>query len=361
MGTIEGASSHGAGSNYSNSTVDIPIEPRKRETAEEFRARMEAKRADARRFSEGTKAASAATYEASIEPHPDDDASEPPPDLDVEPGEASPLATPAPAPALPASSGTGAGLMRVRLDELHADPNNLRDTVTDVDELAASIQQTGLLQPIIARRDEGQRLVVVCGHRRLAALRKLRWVSADVVVRREMRPDQVLVAMLAENGQRVQLDPIEEARAFNRLKVLHALSDQGVAERVGRNQVYVSGRLALLALPADEQEEIRAGQRTLGESIARARLRSGKVRAPREVARWHLGSDHALARRAQARCTRLQHPRGNRLAGVACGSCWESVIRADEKQALHDHTARRGECALCGTPVDRPTTEGAPR
>jgi ParB family transcriptional regulator, chromosome partitioning protein len=228
---------------------------------------------------------------------------------------------------------TGTGLMRVRLDELHSDPDNARERMTGIAELAATIVQAGLLQPIIVRRDEGQHLVVVCGHRRLAALRYLRWVSVDVIVRREMRPDQVLVAMLAENGQRVGLDPIEEARAFRGLKLEGHLSDAGVAEKAGRTQVYVSGRIALLALPADEQEEIRAGQRTIGESIARARVRTGKVRA-RDTSGWHLANDHPLARRASARCARLEHPRGHRLAGVACGVCWEAVIRADERQLV---------------------------
>lgn len=239
-------------------------------------------------------------------------------------------------------------LVRVNVADLHPDPNNLRDEVTDVVELAASIAQVGLLQPIIARRD-GDRLVVVCGHRRLAALKRLGWPTVDVVVRREMPADSVLVAMLAENGQRVQLDPIEEARAFNRLKVLDQLSDAAVAERVGRNQVYVSGRLKLLLLSPQEQEEIRAGQRRIGESIAKARVQSGRVQN-RKVTGWHFANDHRLAGKAKARCVKLEHPRGHRLAGVACGSCWESVIRADEKQTLHDHSARRGECALCGTP-----------
>jgi ParB family chromosome partitioning protein len=241
------------------------------------------------------------------------------------------------------------GLQRVEIADLHPDPNNLRDAVTDVAELAASIEQAGLLQPIIARRD-GDRLVVVCGHRRLAALKRLGWPSVDVVVRREMPPDQVLVAMLAENGQRVALDPIEEARAFNRLKVQDRLTDLQVGQRVGRAQAFVSDRLALLNLSPQEQEEVRAGQRSIVHATRIGRVKAGKVRNRVSVG-WHLSTDHPLARRAAARCVKLAHPRGARIGSVACGGCWESVIRADEKQALHDHSARRGECALCGAPT----------
>lgn len=251
-------------------------------------------------------------------------------------------------------------LQRIALTDLHPDPANPRDEETEIAELAASIGQVGLLQPIIARRD-GDRLVVVCGHRRLAALRRLGWLDVDVVVRREMPADQVLVAMLSENQQRVMLDPIEEARAYSRLKTLHELTDAQVAERVGRNQAYVSGRLALLNLNPAEQEEIRAGQRTLGRAIQKGRVMAGKVRQRDKGSGWHLSETHALASRARARCTKLQHRRGARLGDVACGSCWESVIRADEKAALHQHSARRGECALCGQPsTGVRVTPGAP-
>lgn len=264
-------------------------------------------------------------------------------------------ALPATLPAFPLKAvavrtAPGAQLARVRVVDLRPDVGNAREVLRDIPELAASIRQAGLLQPIIARRVAGDdsHLVVVCGHRRLAAIQSLGWADVDVVVRREMPADQVLVAMLAENGQRDPLDPIEEARAFNRLKVIHGLSDAGVGERVGRHQVYVSGRLALLALSPQEQEEIRAGQRTLGESIARGRVKSGRVRQGRQSSRFHLGSDHELASKARARCQRLNHLRGNRLNGVACGECWESVIRADQTKDLHDHSARTGQCALCG-------------
>jgi len=240
-------------------------------------------------------------------------------------------------------------LQRVLLTDLHPDPDNPRDVESEIAELAASIEQVGLLQPIIARRD-GDRLVVVCGHRRLAALRRLGWRDVDVVVRREMPADQVLVAMLSENQQRVMLDPIEEARAFSRLKLQHGLTDQQVGERVGRNQAHVSGRLALLNLDPAEQEEIRAGQRTLGRAIQKGRVKAGKVRNRPKGSGWHLADTHRLASRARARCNKLEHPRGTRLGDTACGSCWESVIRADEKAALHEHSARRGECALCGQP-----------
>lgn len=189
---------------------------------------------------------------------------------------------------------------------------------------------------------------MVCGHRRLSALQHLAWRDVDVIVRREMRSDEVLLAMIAENQQRVLLDPIEEARAFNRLRVVERLNHAQISERVGRTQSYVSGRLALLSLSAQEQEEIRAGHMTLSHGTRMGRVKSGAVRNRAKGAGWHLASTHPLAGRARARCTKLEHPRGTRLGGVACGQCWEQVIRANERSSLHDASARSGECALCG-------------
>ncbi|MGN8245259.1 ParB/RepB/Spo0J family partition protein [Cellulomonas soli] len=260
-----------------------------------------------------------------------------------------PLPGPPPNPAGAPALRPGVQLQRVRLADLRPDPNNPRTDLTDVVDLAESIAQVGLLQPIIVRRD-GDGLVVVCGHRRLAALQHLAWTSVDVIVRREMPADHVLAAMLAENNQRVSLDPIEEARALNRLKVIERLTDGLLAKRIGRTQSYVSGRLALLSLSVQEQEEVRAGQRPLTFSIAQGRVRSGKVRNRAKGAGWHLSLTHPLASRARARCVKLEHPRGSKLGSVACGRCWESVIRSHEKQLLHDHSAQRGECALCGQP-----------
>lgn len=239
-------------------------------------------------------------------------------------------------------------LVDVRTTDLHPDPDNPRDDVGDVTELAHSMAAQGLIQPVIARRTASGRLVVVAGHRRLAAAQQLRWLTVPTIVRRDMPPDSVLAAMLVENGQRAGLDPIEEARALHRLKVLGNLSDADLARKVGRSQPTVSGRLALLALPVEEQEALRAKQTTVVAAVHKARVASGKVRQLGVGRAWHFSPDHELARPAEARCRRLQHKPGRRVGGLACGECWESVIRADERTHLHDVAARQGTCPVCG-------------
>ncbi len=264
-------------------------------------------------------------------------------------------AAPPPTPAA-AMAQAKPQLVDVLVANLHPDPNNPREDVGDVTELAKSMAAAGLLQPIIARRDtETGRLVVVAGHRRLAAAQMLKWSRVPTIVRRDMAPDRVLAAMLIENGQRAGLDPIEEARALARLRGDHGMTSHAdLALFIGRTQVHVSGRLALLALTPDEQEQVRTGQMNLGDGIRRGRLSSGRVREPGTTGHPHLSIDNELATRVKARCRRLKHKAGGRnsVGGVGCGECWESVIRADERERLNAESNRRGRCVLCDVTHD---------
>ncbi len=272
-------------------------------------------------------------------------------------------------------------LVRVRVDDLHADPNNPREHLAhkipederhhsdsardDIDQLADSIRESGLLQPIVVREAHlGDRkvLVIVAGHRRAAALRRLRWTTTEVLVRPPMRPDDVLAAMLIENGQRAGLDPIEEARAIKRLGITHGWTDAQVARKIGRSQSYVSMRLALLNLDPADQERVRSGQmgRTAGSALGRQN--SGKIRnsAKGNITLDYFGPTNELATRARARCERA-HRAGTKprkiAGGEACGACWESVIRADERDHLQTVNATADACVTCGEPIDpdRPT------
>jgi ParB family transcriptional regulator, chromosome partitioning protein len=245
------------------------------------------------------------------------------------------------------------GLYDVRVEDLQPSPNNPRERMTDIPDLAASIREAGLIQPIVAQRlDDGETLQIVAGHRRHAAVKMLGWEKVPCIIRKTMRPDAELVTMLIENGQRAGLDPIEEARALNHLKVTHHLTDRQVATKVGRTQPHVSGRLALLSLSWEEQEQIRNGQLMITEGTRLGREASGKVK-PGAIGKRgpaHLAAHHPLAAQAKARCIRLKHSRGRgtSVGATACGECWESVIRADERQHLHQVSATNGACGLCG-------------
>lgn len=241
-------------------------------------------------------------------------------------------------------------LVRVPVAQLHPDPDNLRENLEDIEDLADSIREAGLLQPIVARRD-GRRLVIVAGHRRLAAIKLLRWTDVPVIINATIKPADVLAAMLIENGQRKDLDPIEEARGLATIKARDNLSDHELAKKVGRSQPAVSARIALLSLSAEDQLQVRAGTMTLVEGTHRGRLNSGKVAKKGQDKNWHLSPTHELADRAKARCIRLEHSRGRTVGGMACGACWESVIRADEREHITTISHQLGKCVTCDHPI----------
>lgn len=255
------------------------------------------------------------------------------------------------APATP----DGARLVMMPLHLLQPDPDNPRaDATEDVEGLAQSIRMNGLQQPIVARQvadvvDVDHPAVIVAGHRRYAALTSLGHVSAQVILRPEMDADDVLAAMLIENSQRRDLDPISEARAIRRLMSTSPdlRSQEAVAAQLGRSQPWVGRRLALLELSLPVQEKVRAGEVRLEEAVQLSRVNSGRSRAPRAGGNsYHLGAGHALSDRARRRCSSNGH-KAYRVGKVACGECWEAVIRADERAQIHTHSVAAGVCATC--------------
>lgn len=261
-------------------------------------------------------------------------------------------------PEAAAAAMTGRTLRTVPVADLNPDPDNPRADLGDVTELAESIRQTGLLQPIVARQ-HGNKLVIVAGHRRHAALILLGQATAEVLVSKDMRPSDVLAAMLIENGQRRDLDPIEEARAMQRLMAVNRWSAEAVAVRVGRSHSHVNTRLALLNLSADDQEKVRAGQMGVTHGAQVGRARAGTARQ-HDSYRFHLSTEHPLAGKARARCVR-QHAKVRIVGHTACGECWEAVIRADEQRNSLAVSIDRGVCVTCEQPLEATPVDDAER
>jgi ParB family transcriptional regulator, chromosome partitioning protein len=135
----------------------------------------------------------------------------------------------------------------------------LRHHCRGVEELAASIRQVGLLQPLVVR-PTGDTLELVCGQRRLMACKLLRWNSVSCLIRQVSEKDAFEIA-LVENIQRRSIDPIEEALAFK--TYVEQAGWGGVKElafRIGKSPEYVSHRVSLLRLPQDVLEDVREGK-----------------------------------------------------------------------------------------------------
>ena len=159
-------------------------------------------------------------------------------------------------------------------------------------ELAESIRQHGVLQPLLVRKDlEGYELIA--GERRWRAARIAGLQSVPAVVRTDTDSDQQLVLGLIENLQRTDLDPIEEARGLHRLTEEFGLTHEDVAHRVGKHRVSVTQSLRLLNACPAVQSAVSAGAISAGHARALVALET--------VAAQEHGLKVVLARRLSVR------------------------------------------------------------
>lgn len=133
-------------------------------------------------------------------------------------------------------------------------------------DLMTSIQERGVLQPILVR-PAGDDFEVVAGERRLRAAKKLGLDNIPVVVKL-VNDDEALVIALVENIQREELNPIEEAQGYRRLIHDFGLTQDAVAKSVGKNRSTVTNMLRLLTLPTDIQQAVFDGKLSTGHARA---------------------------------------------------------------------------------------------
>lgn len=160
-------------------------------------------------------------------------------------------------------------LQEIKLSAIEAAPDNPRRQLGDLGELAASMKELGVLQPLVVTPRNGG-FMVVCGHRRHAAAMKAKLSAVPAIVR-DLDEAQRVKAMLIENCQREGLAAIEEARAYQTLVEL-GVSQRQIAADVGKAQSHVSKRLALLKLPEDVLTELDSGGITIGDAVTIAKL-----------------------------------------------------------------------------------------
>ena len=151
----------------------------------------------------------------------------------------------------------------------------------NLDELAESIRSNGVIQPLVVRRTESG-YEIVAGERRWRAAQRAGLLRVPVVVR-DVPDDKLLPLALIENLQREDLNPIEEAVAYQRLVEQHRLTHDAIAIAVGKDRSTVANALRLLKLPEEVKAELVAGGLTVGH--ARALLAAGDERAQRRAAR----------------------------------------------------------------------------
>ncbi|MCD6080480.1 MAG: ParB/RepB/Spo0J family partition protein [Candidatus Omnitrophica bacterium] len=174
-------------------------------------------------------------------------------------------------------SETRAPFVEVEISKIKLNPLQPRKdfSVERIEDLKNSIQQEGLLQPVVVAR-QGETYVLIAGERRLRAVKKLGWQKIPAVILDSVRDAEFLRKSLVENIQRANLNPIEEATAYKRLVDEYGYSLERLAKEVGKDFSTISNTIRLLNLPPDIQERLKNGDITAGHARALLMLKDEK-------------------------------------------------------------------------------------
>jgi ParB family transcriptional regulator, chromosome partitioning protein len=236
---------------------------------------------------------------------------------------------------LPRAQAGGEGLREIPVDLVGPNPRQPRGTFDEgtLAELADSIRARGLLQPIVVRALAGGRYELLAGERRLRAARIAELESVPALVREADERDQLDIA-LAENMARVNLNPVEEARACATLVEDLGLTKEEVGRRVGRSRVAISNLIRLLDLPEDTLELIERGQ--LSEGHGRALLLCKDHAARRALAldardgAWSVRETERRAREAESGQPEARKPGPRRPRAVIHPDLEEALAAAED-------------------------------
>lgn len=138
-----------------------------------------------------------------------------------------------------------------------------------IKELAQTLHTHGMIQPIVVRpiEDEAERYEIIAGERRWRAAKSLEWEKIPAIIR-EMTDKETASVALIENLQREELTVIEEAIAYDKLIEMHELTQEALAQRLGKSQSTIANKMRLLKLPEEVQQAIL--QKVITERHARA-------------------------------------------------------------------------------------------
>ena len=163
-------------------------------------------------------------------------------------------------------------VVQIPVEFIIPNPEQPRKVFTDneLEELTNSIREYGVLQPLLVKRTEGKKFILIAGERRLRASKLAGLHRVPVIIKDLEEPEAALIA-LVENVQREDLNFLEEARAYKKLMEDFNLTQGEIAKRVSKQQSTISNKIRILALPEELQQMLMANKLT--ERHARALLK----------------------------------------------------------------------------------------
>ena len=159
------------------------------------------------------------------------------------------------------------GVTELALDDLYPNPDQPRKAFDQnaLSELAASIKEHGVIMPIIVNKEPSGQYMIIAGERRFRAAKMAGLKTVPTIIK-EYTPKQIEEISLIENLQREDLNPIEAATAMKRLMDEYRLTQEDLAERIGKSRPAITNTLRLLSLPAEIVELVRIGKLSSGHA-----------------------------------------------------------------------------------------------
>ncbi len=219
--------------------------------------------------------------------------------------------------ALIPSGGSVPGLKKVSIEAIVPNPFQPRSVFDEeaLQELAASIEEVGLIQPLLVQEmpesedaSQPKRYQLIAGERRWRAARLAGLRHVDVLIK-DATPQEMLELALVENIQRADLNPLEEAQAYSQLAEEFGLTHERIAERVGQSRVSVTNTLRLLQLPEEAKESLLANK--LSEGHARALLMLDEKKECLQALQQVLDKDLSV-RQTEELARRMHSPKESR-------------------------------------------------
>jgi ParB family transcriptional regulator, chromosome partitioning protein len=168
------------------------------------------------------------------------------------------------------SAAGGDRISQLPLNQIRPNPHQPRGNFSnhELKELADSIREQGLLQPIMVRRGVPSGYEIIAGERRFRAAQLLGLKHIPAILKENVSEEEVAEWSLIENVQRSDLNPIEEAKAYKRLMEEFGLSQEEVAKKVGKERATVANTVRLLKLPAEIQALVQSNKLSMGHARA---------------------------------------------------------------------------------------------
>jgi ParB family transcriptional regulator, chromosome partitioning protein len=239
------------------------------------------------------------------------------------------------------SAGPTTDLQRIRISRVRPNPFQPRREfpAAELAELEASLKASGLLQPITVR-PRGDAYELIAGERRLRAATNLGWTDISAIVR-DFDDRTMLVLALVENLQRANLNALEEARGYRRLIDDFQLTQQQVADAVGKDRTTVTNLLRVLTLPVPVQEMVERGELSSGH--ARALLALASAHSMQELASEAVSASMSV-RALEQRVRELNA--GDSQAGVPLSPDKQASNKRSQQERADSPAVRRVEDQL---------------